>query len=794
MKKFYTLALLLLTASLLHAQNFNMTFRSNKTYTGDLANIGHYVDALGNEYALVGYEYGLSIVDVTDPANPIEKFVVTGPTSIWREVKTWSTYAYVTTEGGNTGLQIVDLSDLPNSVNSKYWNGTGAINGQLQTIHALHIDAGYVYLFGSNLFAGAAVIADLADPWNPVYVGHTTGTYIHDGYVRNDTLWAGHIYQGYFGVWDVTNKANPVLLAQQSTPNTFTHNTWLNDAGTVLMTTDETTGSFLTSYDITDLANIRELDRFQTTPGSGSIVHNTHVLNDYAITSWYKDGVSIVDISHPDNLIEVAHYDTYPQGSGDGFYGCWGVDPFLPSGNIIASDINNGLYVLTPVYQRACYLEGIVTDSVSAFPLNNATVVVTGPSLTEVTNLLGVYKTGTVNAGTYSVTVSRPGYQTKTINNVVLVNGQLTQLDVQLVSLTAFTATGQVIDGITGFGVPLAQVRIYNGVSDNVIVCDANGNFAIPAFTPDVYNVDAGQWGYYTYCSNNNPVNLSTVPMVVSLLPGIADDFTFDLGWTVSGVSGNAWERGVPIGTVTTGPGGGQQANPGSDAPGDCRDKAYVTDNGGGGAWDHDVDAGNTILTSPSFDATGFLNPQIHYTRWFYNGGNNGGGPADDTMSVRLSNGITTVTLEMIFPSSPNPSSWVDRTWSIGQYITPTANMHFSVETADWGPVFNIVEGGLDKFEITEGPASVHENSSYNLTAYPNPFTSSIRMTFDAAAMQSGGTLRITDITGKLVSEIPVQPSLGYVDAGNGLDAGIYFARIITPAGSSAPVKINKLR
>jgi hypothetical protein len=396
-----------------------------------------------------------------------------------------------------------------------------------------------------------------------------------------------------------------------------------------------------------------------------------------------------------------------------------------------------------------------------------------------------------VNAGTYSVTVSRAGYQSKTISNVVLVNGQLTQLDVELNPLNAFTATGQVIDGITGLGVPSAHVRIYNGTSDNLLTCDANGNFAIPAFFPDTYNVDAGQWGYYTYCSNNNQVNSSTVPMVISLLPGIADDFTFDLGWVVSGVSPNSWERGVPVGTTTN---NGQAANPAFDAPGDCRDKAYVTDNGGGGAWDNDVDGGNTVLTSPYFDATGFLNPQIKYSRWFYNGGNNGGGPADDTMTVKLTNGTTTVILESIYPSSQNNSSWVDRTWSIGQFLTPTAVMRLVVETADWGPVFNIVEGGLDKFEVTEGPASVNEADIFMMSAFPNPYSDKVRINFSSAAVNDRSVLQVTDVTGKLVLEERLNPVAGYIETGSTLGAGIYFARIIGDNGSSATIKINKVR
>ncbi|MFM7766260.1 MAG: choice-of-anchor B family protein, partial [Bacteroidota bacterium] len=428
MKKFLLLALVILSAQLSSAQNYNLTLRSTLSYGVSLSNIGGYVDGQGNEYALVGYYDGLSIVNVTDPDNPFIAFTVNGAPSDWREVKTWSTYAYVTTEGGNSGLQIVDLSNLPNSINSKYWKGSGAINNQLETIHALHIDEAHVYLFGSNLFSGEAIIADLADPWNPVYVGRTPfpDEYIHDGYVRNDTLWAGHIYGGYFAVYDVTNKANPVKLAQQTTPNNFTHNTWLNDAGTVLFTTDETADSYLASYDITDLGNIRELDRFQLTPGSQSIVHNTHILNDFAVTSWYKDGVSIADVSRPDNIIPVGRYDTYAQGSGNGFNGCWGVYPFLPSGTIVASDIDNGLYVLTPNYVRGCYLEGLVVDSITGTPLNNATVQVLTTTMNEVTGLDGVFKTGTVTPGTVTVQVSRGGYITKTIPNVQLVNGQLT--------------------------------------------------------------------------------------------------------------------------------------------------------------------------------------------------------------------------------------------------------------------------------------------------------------------------------------------------------------------------------
>ena len=197
---------LMLIASLAYSQNKNLTLRSQKTYAGDLSNIGG-IAVNGAEYALVGWEFGLSIVDVTDPDSIFEVINIPGAQSIWREVKTHNNYAYVTTEASGDGLIIVNLNYLPDSAPYKHYYGDGAINGQLNTIHALHIDAGYVYLWGSSLFGGCGVICDLNnDPWNPNYVGNTSGAdpnYIHDGYIRNNTLYGAHVYDGYFSIMDV---------------------------------------------------------------------------------------------------------------------------------------------------------------------------------------------------------------------------------------------------------------------------------------------------------------------------------------------------------------------------------------------------------------------------------------------------------------------------------------------------------------------------------------------------------------------------------------------------------------
>lgn len=422
----------------LFSQNLNIVERSTMTFTNQkLANIWGYT-AGGHEYALVGAANGMIVVDVTDPDDPTQIVQIPGPSSSWREIKTYSHYAYVVSEGGGA-IQVVDLNNLPGS-NLSYQSVSGGTG--LTKAHALHVDetTGYLYVYGSNLNGGRAQVFNLnSDPYNPAYVNFVNFVgYVHDGYVDNDMLYAGHIYAGQFAVVNMANKSNPVLLATQNTPGLFTHNTW--KSGTTLYTTDEVSNSYLTSYNVADPNNITLLDKIQITPGSGSIVHNTHVTNDYAVTSWYRDGVAIIDGLRPANLVKVGWFDTYPGWAGSGFDGCWGVYPYFPSGNIVASNIkapgtNDGqLYVLTPTYVRGCYLEGQVTSAANGQPLPGASVEILTTGNQEYANANGDYKMGQVDAGVFTVQVSYPGYVPFN-GQATLSNGTLTTLNVALTQI-----------------------------------------------------------------------------------------------------------------------------------------------------------------------------------------------------------------------------------------------------------------------------------------------------------------------------------------------------------------------
>ena len=136
--------------------------------------------------------------------------------------------------------------------------------------------------------------------------------------------------------------------------------------------------------------------------------------------------MTIADVSRPDNIIEIANYTT-------GSSLCWDADPFPNSKNIIATDMQSGmLYIFSPQYIRACYLEGLITDSVTGLPIIGATIDFTTASIMKTSDLLGIYKTGYADSGTYTITYSKTGYVSKSIS-VLLQNGILTTKNIQLV-------------------------------------------------------------------------------------------------------------------------------------------------------------------------------------------------------------------------------------------------------------------------------------------------------------------------------------------------------------------------
>jgi choice-of-anchor B domain-containing protein len=756
----------------------NLVLQGQMSFGESAAGIWHYVDSLGNEYALVGLNSKVAVVDVTNPGVPVEKFDVpalAGQHSLWREVKTDGKYAYAVSEGGG-GVIVIDLSHLPDTVYYHHWYGDAAINGLLSSGHAIAADNGYIYIFGSNIGVGGCLIADLNDPWNPHFTGQYNTAYVHDGYVRNDTLYAGEIYAGRFAIIDVTNKSNPVFIESVSTPGQFTHNTWLSDNGNYLYTTDEVSGAPLTAYDISDINNIEQVSTYFTDSLPGEEVHNVRVLNDFLINPSYGSQLTIVDGSRPDNLVEIAHAPTNNSGQPDL---CWDASPFLPSGNIIVSDIEGGLSIFSCNYIHACYLEGVVTDSTTGLPINNVNIFISLANKTVKTNLAGEYKTGFADAGNYDVTISKAGYLPQTFLNVPMVNGQLTQLNAKLL---AFTVEGQVTSALTGNGLNNIQVTISNGTVMSTVTTNSNGDFVFSNVESGIYTLSAGSWGYTTECvtqllDGSAPVNLQ-------LSAGIMDDFSTNNQWSViSSCSTGAWVRGIPIVTHY----GVAVANPGNDVSNDCSHQCFVTGNGGGSATTDDVDNGSTTLTSPLFDLTGYSAPQVNYSRWFFINPNVTPS-ALDTLFIYLSNGISTVELENVTTNSAGNGTWVDQSFNINSFLSPTSTMSIIAVASDKTGSGNILEAGFDNFSITDG-VSVKEESALSFSISPNPATNMIKINVDPSFITRETTLELTDLQGRICYTAPFTFTLQFP---LNFTKGIYLLHIHNNSDQLNPVMLVK--
>ncbi len=370
------------------------SFSSQPTSAANVWGFVHDCDAVDREYAVIGLNNGTAVVDVTDPANPIEVGTVQGVQNSWREVKILqvetsdpgcdNAYAYLSTEGQG-GLQILDLSDLPNSVTL-----ANTLN-DYSTSHTLYISnidyatnkalpgrTPFLYIAGSNLLNGRFRAYDLSNPTNPQLVTvnpgipgvtETRGFYMHDStsLLITGTQAAQQCENGHdpcevlvdfneqsVDLWDVTDKASPAFLSRTTYQNArYTHSGWPTADQQFLIVHDELDETqvpgLLTSIYTLDIRDLRNpVPTVSYTGTTTTTDHNGYTIGDRYYVSHYKRGLVIFDVSNPLALREVAYFDTFtfPVENTCGFNGSWGVYPFLPSGTLLVSNMEGGLFAL----------------------------------------------------------------------------------------------------------------------------------------------------------------------------------------------------------------------------------------------------------------------------------------------------------------------------------------------------------------------------------------------------------------------------------------------------------------
>ncbi len=740
--KYLILTLIVTLLSITSFSQLNTILLSHVNYQqlhqANLNDVWGYVDETGKEYAIVGTTEGTSILDVSDPTSPIEIFWIAGSTSIWRDPCVHGDYAYVTTEA-NDGLLIIDLSPLPSSSVLPTSTYFGTTTPQLLSAHTCFVDEnGFAYVFGSNRGNGGALILDVqTNPMQPTEVGFFDEWYVHDGFVRNDTMFLAHISDGFVSLVDVSDKANPILLGTKNTPNNFSHNIWPSDDGQTVFTTDEVSGAFLAAYNISDPQNIVEIDRIQNSPGQGVIPHNAHVRGNHLISSYYSDGIVVHDITYPDNMVKVAEFDTYPTQTS-GFDGCWGVYPFLPSGNLLASDITEGLFIIGVNYQQASYLEGTVTNASNFAGIQGVSIQITTDDQVELSRGDGSYKTGIMATGTYNVIYSKVGYYSQTLS-VQLVQGQIAIQNVQLIPIPPFQLTINVYDATTLGPISDALIQMKVPLLEQQGITNGLGQEQMTLYYQELYDVSIVKWGYFPSCFSQ-VFDQSTGELNIYLEKGYHDEFTFDLGWTIGGnATTGMWERGKPNSTSSG-------SAPGNDAEFDCTDKAYVTGNEATLNPDlDDVDGGVTLLTSPSMDLSSYTDPYLNFSYWFYCFHGN---PPDDTLKIVVTNGFTAVVIAKL-PAYENLFyQWVPMSIRLSDYIAPSATMQVVFRVSDNDPNVNITEAGIDYFYISNSNVlDVNSSAMEEGVIYPNPTSGNLSV----KSAVSIGDFELLDLNGKVV-------------------------------------------
>ena len=322
---------------------------------------GWYQAGKNKEYAISGSKSGTYFIDVSNPVTPSVSAYVPGKKGCtWREMKTYKNYCYIISSDSKPNrFQIVDMSYLPDSVKIIHDS-----NVLFEVGHTIWIDNDKMYI-GLTTFQNSyspLTVWSLATPTAPVLLQRVE-TQIsdhiihdaHDMYARNDTIYVSAGWQG-LAILKHSQPRDTLIQIGSYTGYPFAgynHSSMITQNGKHLMFCDEVPGSLpIHMVDIQNMQNIQPLQNFHPLPYTTP--HNPYIKgNNFAVVSCYQDGLFIYDISNPAKINTVGYFDTYPQGGanvnnyGQGPYaGNWGAYPYLPSGILVANDMQNGLFIL----------------------------------------------------------------------------------------------------------------------------------------------------------------------------------------------------------------------------------------------------------------------------------------------------------------------------------------------------------------------------------------------------------------------------------------------------------------
>ena len=354
---------------------------SDQNWVGNAYNEIWGIAQNGHEFAIIGSTQGTHIFDITNPENGNLVAYIEGadasPAIVHRDFHDYNGYLYAVADEGESTLQIIDINNLPGNYELIYDS-----DDIIKRAHNIFIDPenAMMYVCGgrvNNQWNELALVS-LEDPENPILLAtYEDVGYVHDIYVIDNI---GYLNAGDSGLFivDFSNVDNPIILGSLTDypDKGYNHSGWLNSSGDTYIFADENHGYEMKICNVSNPNDIIVNTTFLSNIDVNSMAHNLIIKDDYVYVSHYHDGLWIWDISNPSNPVVVGSYDTYNPDDHDSYRGAWGVYPLLPSGNILVSDMQSGLFVLSPPEnQNSNILENSIEVSIFPNPFNEEIII-----------------------------------------------------------------------------------------------------------------------------------------------------------------------------------------------------------------------------------------------------------------------------------------------------------------------------------------------------------------------------------------------------------------------------------
>ena len=270
------------------------------------------------------------------------------------------------------------FSDPFSILNINYQNNA-ELNGYTDLTHTLNVDRGLLFLNTASSSYGCRVYDLTSNPMSPKYLFNTAGSgkSCHDSSVRANVEGqdlfivsdGGGRRQRIYDITDVSaswteGEVPPMIGQTDQISGIYAHSNWLTEDNRYMFSWDENNVIDISVHDIVGSSSPgfspKQIGVFQYSGEfslGNAMPHNGQVRGQYLYVAYYKAGLRVFDISNVYAIVEVGTAETHRDANGDGNFeqsinsggaGAWNVYSFLPSGNILVSDMYGGLFIVKP--------------------------------------------------------------------------------------------------------------------------------------------------------------------------------------------------------------------------------------------------------------------------------------------------------------------------------------------------------------------------------------------------------------------------------------------------------------